>query len=82
MPTTSRVSHGRDASSGPVAIRCSRSVSLPYASKISSGETAFLRLLPILPHSRVDGLAVERERRRRARRSTDLASTYIPRSSV
>ena len=29
MPTTSRVSHGRDASSGPVAIRCRRSVSAP-----------------------------------------------------
>ena len=29
MPTTSRVSHGRDASSGPVAIRCRRRVSAP-----------------------------------------------------
>ena len=30
---------------------------------ISSGETAFFRLLPILPHSRVTRFAVEREAR-------------------
>ena len=29
MPTTSRVSHGREASSGPIAIRCRRNVSAP-----------------------------------------------------
>ena len=55
MPTTSRCSHGRDASSGPIAISYSRNVSAPYASYMSSGETAFFRLLPILPHSRVTG---------------------------
>ena len=55
MPTTSRVSHGRDASSGPPAISYSRSVSAPYCSYMSSGDTEFFRLLPILPHSRVTG---------------------------
>ena len=56
MPTTSLVSHGRDASSGPIAISYRRSVSAPYCSYMSSGETAFFRLLPILPYSRVTGL--------------------------
>ena len=55
MPITSRVSHGRDASIGPVAIRYSRSVSAPYDSYMTSGETPFFRLLPILPISRVTG---------------------------
>ena len=48
-PTTARVSHGRDTSSGPIDISYSRNVSAPYASQISSGVTMFFRLLPIFP---------------------------------
>src|SRR5262249_57226896 len=50
-PTTSLVAHGRDASSGPIDISYTRSVSAPYSSQISSGDTEFFRLLPILPNS-------------------------------
>ncbi len=53
MPMTSRVFHGREASSGPVDISYRRNVSAPYSSYISSGVTMFFRLLPILPYSRV-----------------------------
>ena len=51
-PTTARVSHGRDTSSGPIAISYTRNVSAPYCSIISSGVTTFFSDLPILPYSR------------------------------
>ena len=74
MPTTSRVSHGREASSGPPAISYRRSVSAPYWSYMSSGETAFFRLLPILPHSRVTG-SPSNVKPSRSLPSTSVAST-------
>ena len=52
-PTTARVSHGRETSSGPIAISYTRNVSAPYCSHISSGVTTFFSDLPILPYSRV-----------------------------
>ena len=55
MPMMSRVSHGLEASSGPMYISYSRIVSQPYCSHTSSGLTAFRRLLPIFPSVRVTG---------------------------
>ena len=81
MPTTSRVSHGRDASSGPVAISYRRSVSAPYASYISSGDDGVLQALAHLAPLARDGLALVGERavalgrrRRRPRRRSPRSS--------
>ena len=54
-PTTARVSHGRESSSGPIDISYTRKVSAPYASYMSSGVTMFFSDLPIFPYSRVTG---------------------------
>ncbi len=78
-PTTARVSHGLDTSSGPIAISYSRSVSAPYAAKISSGEITFFSDLPILPSSRVTGSPAYTQPPSRS--STSAAGTGKPRLS-
>ncbi len=56
-PTTARVSHGRDTSSGPIDISYTRNVSAPYAAHMSSGVTTFFSDLPILPYSRLTSVS-------------------------
>ena len=61
MPTTARVSQGRDTSSGAIDISYSRKVSAPYSAYSSSGLTEFFRLLPIFPNSRTTGCPCQRK---------------------
>ncbi|CAM5302979.1 hypothetical protein STANM309S_04141 [Streptomyces tanashiensis] len=73
------MSHGRDASSGPIAISYRRRVSAPYSAQISSGVTAFFRDLPILPSSRLTFSPSYKNSPSRS--STSAAGTAIPRAS-